>query len=75
MVQTRLKVGNYEAWVVVEKEEVEHYSIEVDEEENLATCWIASTAGKVSLSYFSITFLVNWNFGLALWCLCGKAPC
>jgi len=58
MVQTQLNVGGYEAWVVVEDEKIEHYAIDVDEEEKLATCWIASTAGKVSLSYFSITLLV-----------------
>lgn len=53
MAQTRLKVGVFEAWAVVENEEVEHYHIDVNEEEKLATCWIASTAGKVSLPYLT----------------------
>jgi hypothetical protein len=48
MVNTHLKVGDYEAWVVVENDEVEHYGIEVNEETKVVTCWIASTAGKVS---------------------------
>jgi len=32
--------------VVVEDQEIEHYGIEVNEETKVATCWIASTAGK-----------------------------
>jgi len=43
----RLKLGQYELWVVVEGEEVEHYATEVDEEAKRATSWVASTAGKV----------------------------
>ena len=57
MVQTRLKVGPFEAWVEVEKQRVEHYDIDVDEESKIqvATAWIASTAGKVESTSFSIT--------------------
>ena len=47
MVNTRSRMGDYEAWMVVENEEIEHYGIEVNEETKIATCWIASTAGKV----------------------------
>ena len=47
MVNTRLKLGEYEGWVVVEGLDIEHYAIEVNEETKVASCWIASTAGKV----------------------------
>jgi hypothetical protein len=47
MVNTRVKLGQYEAWVVVEGQEIEHFAIAVNEETKVASCWIASTVGKV----------------------------
>ncbi len=52
MVNTRLNLGQYEAWVIVEGQEIEHYAIEVNEETKVASCWIASTAGKVMSSCY-----------------------
>jgi uncharacterized protein involved in high-affinity Fe2+ transport len=59
---TRLKVGEYEAWLVVENAEVEHYKIEVDEQTQIATCWIASTAGKVRvISIYCPSKLIDFS--------------
>ena len=68
MTNTRLKVGEYEAWLVVENAEVEHYGIDVNEETKVATCWIASTAGKVvyltlSFSILNLYSLSTLDFG------------
>ncbi|KAJ3516565.1 hypothetical protein NLJ89_g1031 [Agrocybe chaxingu] len=46
MPTTRLTLGDYSAWVKVAGEEVEHHSIEVNEEKKLVSCWIASEEGK-----------------------------
>lgn len=50
----RSKIGGYEAWMVVKNKEVKHYGIlyeiEVNEKTKVATCWIASTVGKVMWS-------------------------
>ena len=48
----QVRLGDYEAWVNVEGKRVTHYGIEVDEAKKVATCWIASTAGKVSAIHF-----------------------
>jgi len=47
MAKTRMSLGEYEVWIVVEDQEVEHYGIEVDEAARVATCWIASKEGQV----------------------------
>ena len=60
MVCTRLKLGEYEAWMVVEGEEVEHYEIRVNEETKVATCWIASTVGKVNRNNLVPNFLLTF---------------
>jgi hypothetical protein len=57
MVKTRVKLGEYEAWVVVENQEIEHYGVEMNEESKVATCWIASTAGKVVSHVLSRVYL------------------
>lgn len=44
---TRAKIGNYETWVSIEKNPVEHYKIDVNEDTKTATCWVASQEGKV----------------------------
>jgi len=58
MVNTRLKLGEYEGWVIIEGQEIEHYAIEVNEETMVASCWIASTAGKVNVRFLSKR---RWN--------------
>jgi len=45
---TRMTLGDYEVWIVVEGQEVEHYGIEVDEAASVATCWIASKEDQVT---------------------------
>ncbi len=73
MVNTRLKVGEYEARIVVEGKNIAHYGIEVNEERMVATCWIPSTAGKVGsiiLYYFNPILIVD----LALRDLGDKTP-
>lgn len=59
MVQTCLKVGEYEAWVVIEGEKIAHYGIEVDEKRMVATCWIPSVVGKVRTLYHIILSQLN----------------
>ena len=59
MVNTRVKLGEYEAWVVVEGQEIEHFAIEVNEETKVASCWIASTVGKVMFLSSCKTDLVS----------------
>lgn len=44
---TRITIGGYEAAILVDSKEVEHYKIEVDYQTKSATCWIASEEGKV----------------------------
>ncbi len=61
MTNTRLKLGGYEVWIVVEGEEVEHYAHEVDEEAKIATCWIASTVGTVIYS-LELDFTLSSKF-------------
>jgi hypothetical protein len=65
MVKTRVKLGKYEAWIVVENQEIEHYEVEVNEESKVATCWIASTAGKV-VSIRFIQSLSLYLIGLSI---------
>ena len=49
---------DYEAWIVVDGQEVEHYGIEVDDTSKEVTCWVASTEGKVRESkIFSVDLI------------------
>jgi hypothetical protein len=66
MVITRLKLGQYEGWVIIEGQEIEHYAIEVNEETMVASCWIASTAGKVNVCFIS----KRRGIHQIIWCLC-----
>jgi len=47
MAPKRMTLGEYEAWIVVDGQEVEHYGIEVGDTGKEVTCWVASTEGKV----------------------------
>lgn len=69
MVNTRVQLGQYMAWVVVEGQEVEHYDIEVNEENKVASCWIASTAGKVMVSSLYKTYWESpkYYFSASVW--------
>ena len=76
MVQTKLKIGDYEAWVEVENQKIEHYGIDGNEETKVVTGWIASTAGKVESAWChipNITMIIDWLLiDLALRNLRGK---
>jgi hypothetical protein len=53
--ETCIRFGKHGACVMIEDEEIQHYDIQVDMEKKEATCWIASEAGKVSESLFTMT--------------------
>jgi hypothetical protein len=61
MPNNRIKIGKYEAWVVVEDENIELYKIDINEESKVGTCWIASTTGKVR--YILLSQLL-YDYGL-----------
>jgi len=62
MATTRMSLGDYEVWIVVEDQEVEHYGIGVDEAASVATCWIASKEGQVHLQLLLVTVSLIMNY-------------
>jgi hypothetical protein len=42
-----LRLNGLSAWITVDHEPLPTYTVHVDQEQNLATCWVASTVGKV----------------------------
>ena len=44
---TRLDHNDYQAWIEVDGQELQCYSIDVDHAKKIVTCWIASEVGKV----------------------------
>ena len=66
MTETCIRFGQYGARVMIEDKEIPHYGIHVDPVKKEVSCWIASEAGKVGDSLFSLlTFLfIPRNLGL-----------
>ena len=55
MPDTCIKFGELGARVMIENKEVEHYNIYVDPVKKEVSCWIASEAGKVRESPFTLS--------------------
>ena len=59
--------GQFEAWVTLDGPDGarrEEYAVEVDEQEKLVTCWIASELGKVrllTLSFIYCSYLMTFS--------------
>jgi len=47
-----LRLNGFRAWISVDHKPLEAYNIEIDAHQNIATCWVPSTAGKA----FSVTW-------------------
>jgi hypothetical protein len=43
-----LRLNGFRAWISVDHKPLDIYKMEIDDERNIATCWVPSTAGKVS---------------------------
>jgi hypothetical protein len=44
-----LHLNGFSAWITVDHEPLPIYAVEIGGQQNLATCWVPSTLGKVKL--------------------------
>ena len=54
MTETCIRFGEHGARVMIEEKEIPHYAMHVDPVKKEVSCWIASEAGKVRGSLFSL---------------------